>query len=263
MRVCWKIAVLAFSRSLAYRVNALLRIVGNSVTILIQVAIWHALIGQSVPMGIDLSQMVTYSILSTCITMVLQNSTTLGAVDERLRTGNIAVDLVRPIPFSSALAADSLGVAAFQGIFTMLPTLVVAAALFGINPPASSLHLLTFAAAILSALAISFALGYLFALLAFWFLTAFHFEWTLGAFIKMFAGTFLPLWFFPTWLSAVVMWLPFPHMVFVPVAVYLGQIPRGELGWTLSLGIGLSVALLGLAGWLWSRAVRRLVLQGW
>ena len=80
--------------------------------------------------------------------------------------------------------------------------------------------------------------------------------------MTVFAGAFLPLWFFPAWLGALAAWLPFRYMNFVPVAIYLGRIPTGDLAPTLLLGLAWTLALLGLTGWLWSRAMRRLVVQG-
>lgn len=261
MRVYWEFATRAFSRSLTYRVNTFLRIAGNLVTILIQVAIWRALLANGAVAGIDVRTMVTYSILSTSVGMLLLYSTTMRMVDGRLNTGNIAGDLLRPLSYPLYLAADSLGVAAFQAV-AMLPTLAAAAAAFGLDPPAAGSYLLAFAAALALALSVSFALGYLIAVLAFWFLTTMHFEWSLMAFTKVFAGAFLPLWFFPPWLAAIAAWLPFRYLNFVPVAIYLGRIPVGELAGTLLLGLGWSLALLCLARWIWQRSVRRLVVQG-
>jgi ABC-2 type transport system permease protein len=261
VRAYWSFARCAFARGLAYRFNLLLRVVGNLVNVLIQVAIWRALIGHGAIAGVSLRVMVTYSILSTCLGMVLLVNL-FGAVDERLRTGNIGMDLVKPLSYPLYLAADSLGTTAFQGLFTMLPTLAITALAFGVQPPASPLDLVTCIVATFLALAISFALGYLIALLAFWLLTTIVFEWAIEAFMTVFAGAFLPLWFFPAWLGAVAAWLPFRYMNFVPVAIYLGRIPTGDLAPTLSLGLAWTLALLGLTGWLWSRAMRRLVVQG-
>lgn len=261
MRVYWEFATCAFTQGLAYRMNLLLRVVGNVLTVLIQVAIWRALLGHGAVLGIGLREMVTYSILSTCMTM-LQLTSLFHTVDERLRTGNIAVDLIKPLHYPLQLAADSLGSTLFQGMFTMLPTLVIAALAFGLEPPASPVSFLAFIAAAGLALVVSFALGYLIALLAFWFLTTMHFEWTLAGFMTLFSGRFLPLWFFPPWLATVAAWLPFRYLNFVPVAIYLGRVPAGELGATLLAGLGWAAVLLGLAWWLWARAVRRLVLHG-
>lgn len=261
MRAYWEFAARAFSRNLAYRVNVWLRVVGSLAAIVIQVEIWRALLAHGVVAGVDLPQMVTYSLLSTCAGIVLPVGM-FRTVDERLRTGNIAIDLVKPLSYPLYLAAESLGTVGFSALFVALPTLVVAALFFGLRAPASPLDLLGFAVALLLGLAVGFALGYLIALLAFWFLTTMHFEWSLGAFMKVFSGAFLPLWFFPPWLAALGNGLPFRYMNFVPVAIYLGKVPAGAVGGMLLLGLLWVAVLLGLAAWIWSRSVRRLVVHG-
>ena len=112
------------------------------------------------------------------------------------------------------------------------------------------------------AMAISFALGYLMALGAFWFLTTLHFQWTLMGFTKLLSGAVVPLWFFAPWLAFVAEVLPFRYLQFVPVAIYLGRVPDGAVVGTLLVGLAWAAGLLGLARLVWSFAVRRLVLQG-
>ena len=196
MRVYWEFGLRSFRRGLAYRLNTLLRVVGTLAYLVIQVAIWRALLGHGAVAGVTQQQMVSYAILSTCITAVRLNSTITRTVDERLNTGNIAIDLIKPLRYPLYLAADGLGSAAYQALFTTLPTLVIAGVAFGFQPPASGVAFLAFLASVALALALSFAIGYLIALCAFWVLTTFHFEWTINTLIKVFSGRFLPFWFF-------------------------------------------------------------------
>ena len=273
MRAYWEFAACAFRRGLAYRANVALRVVGGLATVVIQVALWRALLGQqegapSAPLptepggrAVGLAEMVTYAILSTCVGMV-QLTSVLRAVNERLQTGNIGVDLAKPLSYPLFLASDALGAAAFNVLFTVVPTLAVAAVAFGLAAPASPGALLAFLAAVGLAMAISFALGYLMALGAFWFLTTLHFQWTLMGFTKLLSGAVVPLWFFPPWLASAADGLPFRFLNFVPVAVYLGRVPEGALAGTLLVGLAWAAGLLVVAHLVWSLAVRRLVLQG-
>ncbi len=257
----WKFMTYAFARSLSYRVNILMGILGNIVNLVIQISIWHTLLGSRSVTNTTIGTMITYSILSTCIT-ALQLNNVGYAVEERLRSGDIAIDLLKPLSYPLSIAADGLGTMAFQSLFTFLPTFVIAVAVFGLEPPVSALSLLGAAVAALLALVISFGFGYLFALLGFRYLTAHHFNFPFSVMMGVFGGQFLPLWFFPSWLSAINHWLPFQYMYFVPVAIYLGRISRQDLGGTVAIGGVWAVALLLLTRWLWTRAMRRLVIQG-
>ena len=261
MRTYYEFSLKSFKKNLAYRADVWLRVLGNVLGILVQVAIWRAVLRGGAAGGVDLPDMVTYSILTTLVTGILMTGLYRDA-DDRLRTGDIAVDLLKPLRYPLYLFADGLGRSAYQLLFTAAPTLAVAWPLFGFSRPASPGHALAFLAALGLALSVSFALGYLIALLAFWFLTTMHFRFAMAGFITAFSGSFLPLWFFPPGWAAVARALPFQYLGFVPAAAYMGELPPGELGLTLLGGLAWTLALLGLTWVLWSASVRRLVVQG-
>jgi ABC-2 type transport system permease protein len=251
----------SFSTNLAYRSEVWLRTVGNFVTIFIQVAIWTAVIGNRTVDGIGLQDMITYSILNTLIfSMLLTN--VYRTVDDRLRTGSIAMDLIKPLRYPLYLLADRLGNSMYQFVFTVIPTLLITWLYFGITPPYSSHHLLAFLISLAISLTISFALGYLVALIGFWFLTTFALEWTLSGLMTVFSGTFLPIWFFPPKWEAVAQALPFQYIGYIPAALYMGRIPTEDIVLTISIGLGWIIVLFGLIGLLWWKAVNRLIVQG-
>lgn len=246
---------------MAYRSQVWLRIVGNLIAIFVQVAIWHALLGSGSANGINFHDMVTYAILNTIVAAILMNGLFRDA-DERIRTGNIAIDLLRPLYYPLCLFADQLGKSVFQLVFAVLPTLLVATLLFGFTAPSSLSNALAFVVAIILALAISFALGYLVALLAFWFLTTLHFEWALMGLTTVFSGSFLPLWFFPPGWAELARALPFQFLGFVPAAIYMGKLANNDIWSTLTIGIVWTLTLLGITVWIWSASMKRLVVQG-
>lgn len=248
-------------QSMAYRSEVWLRILANIVGIFIQVAIWTAILGNSAASGIHLKDMITYVVINTCISTVLLDGL-FRAVDSKLRTGNIAGDLIRPISFPLSIASDQLGQALFRFLFTVIPTIIISVLFFGVEAPASSTDAFSFIVALIVAMAVSFAIGYLIALLAFWFLATLHFEWTLGGLITVFSGSILPLWFFsPRW-ADVAYALPFQYLGFVPAAVYMGKFSTEHLIFTLVEGLLWAMGLLSLTRLLWWRAMKRLIVQG-
>lgn len=256
-----KFTAKAFSKQLAYRSEVWLRLLGNFVTILIQVEIWRAVIGSGSVEGITLDQMITYSIINTLMLALLLNGIS-GRVDESLKSGSIASELIKPISYPLFLLFDGLGNSIYQLIFTVVPSMLIAWIFFGIMPPATFTHFLAFVMALIMALSVSFLLGYLVSLLAFWFMNHFALSWTLSGFITIFSGTFLPIWFFPDSWVAVANMLPFQYMGYIPAAIYLGHFSVSELWLVLLGGTGWIIGLLILVQWLWTKAVRRLVVQG-
>jgi ABC-2 type transport system permease protein len=251
----------SYRKHLAYRSEVWIRIVIGVTWVGIQVAVWRALIGSGEVDGIEIGDMITYAILNTVMALAMMDRS-LADLDQKIRSGDIAVDLIKPFHYPLTLVADGLGRSLFSAIFSVLPTLVLAALFFGFQAPASVVNGLGFAVAFVLALSISFALACLVGMLGFYFLATFHFQWALGALRSLFAGTLVPLWFYPDGLRTLANVLPFQFLAFVPAATWMGQLSGPEIGINLALGIAWSVALLGLCWWLWSRIVTRLVVQG-
>jgi ABC-2 type transport system permease protein len=261
MNVYLAMTAKSFRKHLAYRSEVWVRIVIGVVWVGIQVAVWQALIGSGEVDGITLGDMITYAILNTVMALALMDRS-LADLDQKIRSGDIAVDLIKPLHYPLTLVADGLGRSLFSALFSVLPTLLIASLFFGFQAPASFGNAVAFAVAFSIALAISFALACMVGMLGFYFLATFHFQWALGALRTLFAGTMVPLWFYPDRLRTIAEGLPFQFLAFVPAAAWMGELSRRELALNLALGIIWAAALIGLCWWMWDRIVRRLVVQG-
>lgn len=251
----------SFKKNAAYRSASWIHIAASMISIWIQVSIWTALLGSGSANGITRDQMVTYAILNSAMYAALFTGL-YSEVDVRLRSGDIAIDLLRPVRYPLMLLADQLGRAAYRLVFMVIPTVALATFAFGFSPPASVPSAIGYVLVLPLAIAISYAIGYLIALLAFWFLTTFHFSWAIGALVTVFSGSILPLWFFPGRWELVARSLPFQFLGFVPAATWMGELAGLDLVLTWALGAAWAVAMLGFTTWLWSRAITRLVVQG-
>jgi ABC-2 type transport system permease protein len=107
-----------------------------------------------------------------------------------------------------------------------------------------------------------FTLATIAGLLAFWLMTVFSLEWMLQALISILAGTFVPLWFFPAPAAAVIEKLPFAYTAYHPMAVYLGKLDVSATLTTFAIGVAWLALLAAFMSWLWSRARRRIIVQG-
>jgi len=251
----------SFRKNLVYRSEVWLSIVFGLLAIVIQAAIWRSLLGDGAVDGVDLDDMVTYVIITTVISTISLHRL-INDVDERLRSGDIAIDLIKPMHYPSLQLADQLGRSAFQMAFVVVPMLAVSVLAFDVQSPHGATATAGFIMALAIALLVSFTQGLLLALLAFWFLTTFHFIWANGALLTLFGGANLPLWFFPDTLETIARLLPYQFVAFVPAAIYLGEIAGAGMALTLALGM-IWVAIQGAAcHMLWSAAIRRLTVQG-
>jgi ABC-type uncharacterized transport system permease subunit len=75
------------------------------------------------------------------------------------------------------------------------------------------------------------------------------------------SGQVVPLWFMPDWLRTVAEILPFQAATYTPLAIYFGR-PPGGLAAALAVQCIWIVVLGASCAWVWSRAKRRVVVQG-
>ncbi|MGH8571913.1 MAG: ABC-2 family transporter protein, partial [Gammaproteobacteria bacterium] len=116
-----------------------------------------------------------------------------------VRSGDVAVDLLRPIDLQAALLAEDLGRASCALLTRFTVPLLVGLAFFDLTLPSSALRWTVFGLSVLLAILVSFAIRFLLNLVAFWLL-----DWrgllSLHAAIGgMLSGLVIPIAFFPDW----------------------------------------------------------------
>lgn len=222
----------------------------------ILIALWQARPGLA---GYDVTQAVTFCFITQAFIGPMQLFGTGLAIPERIRSGDIALDLVRPASLQLWSLAEDLGRAAYLFLARGIPPMLLGAALFGIARPTEPGQWFAFLASFLAGVIASFAWRYLVALSVCWLLD----DRGVGAFslvlTTLFSGMLLPLSLFPGVLGDLARALPWAAMVQAPTDVYLGKAPVLD---TLAFQ-GFWAAVLLAAGALGTRAIRhKVVIQG-
>lgn len=171
------------------------------------------------PGGYDAPQLATYVWVGQGILSVV-HVWSWNELADRVRSGDVTADLLRPIdPFEAFLAAD-LGRAAYAVLARMVVPVLAGALMFTLYIPQRPYTMPLFVLSLALGTVLSFALRYLVNLGAFWLLDArgLGAVWLLAS--GVFAGTFFPLRFLPDWAQAV-LWLctPFPGLFQIPLDV--------------------------------------------
>lgn len=189
-----------------------------------------------------------------------------GAQEEiqaRIRTGDVSIDLFRPIDLQTWWLASELGRAAFHLLGRGIVPMAVGALVFELALPVSPLTWVMFLVSTWLAVVVGYALRYLLALSTFWLLDGTGLN-TVGTLLAMFfSGMLLPLTVFPGTFGEVARQLPWAAMLQVPADVLLEE-RRGAAGWAGALGFQAAWALVLLAAGrvLQAVATRRVVVQG-
>ncbi|MGI5237416.1 ABC transporter permease [Dactylosporangium sp. CA-139066] len=251
--------VLGFRRFSAYRTAAIAGAFTNCVFGLIRSAILMAVIGTAggALAGYDRVTAATYVWLGQALVGSV-NLFYWNEIAQRIRTGDIAVDLARPAdPMLSYLAAD-LGRAAFTLLLRGLPQLAVGAVITGLALPHTPVPYALGLASVALATALSFACRWLVNLSAFWLLDL-RGPMTLYLVVSsVLCGLVVPVHWFPPWLATVAAATPFPSMLQAPIDVIMGR-----SGWeTLAVQALWFIGLLVAGRAVFALGARRLVIQG-
>lgn len=210
--------------------------------------------------GYEAADAVTFCFITQALIGPVQ---IFGGMDltERIRNGDVAIDLYRPVGLQGWWLADDLGRAAGSLVLRAGPPLLAGALVFPFRPPAPE-NLAAFTVATVLAVTVSFGLRYLVALGMFWLHDDRGLQAVTLVMSLFFSGMILPLVVFPGRLGTVAHALPWAAQIQVPADVFLGRYTGAELLGALAFQAAWAAALLA-AGALVTRAARRkLVVHG-
>ncbi len=263
VRLLWEVGKRSFRKATTYRLAAASGAFVNTVFGYIRAAvlIYVAAENGGVVRGLSGRDLATFAFLSQGFIAIVGAFTVTDLAD-RIRSGDIEVDLYRPADLQLWELANWMGRAAFQVAARGVPPMVAGALAFDLRWPDPAWHWLPFALAVVLATTVGFAVRFCSNLLAFWFIDSRGIDQMVTVAVSFFAGLLLPLNLFPTWLETVARALPFASMIQLPVEVYLGLHHGWGLAWVLGQQLLWAVALVALGRVVLGSATRRLVVQG-
>jgi ABC-2 type transport system permease protein len=183
-------------------------------------------------------------------------------VADRVRTGEIAVDLARPIDLQLSYWARDLGRAALALPTRGLPPLVLGALLMGLAYPASWTAYPLGLVSVVLGISVSFLCRYGVNLIAFWTLDVRGYLALYALVLGLLSGFYVPVHIFPDWLGAIAYASPFPSMFQSPIDVLSGRVLHGDALRVLAVQSAWLAALVLLTRVVLWRATKRLVVQG-
>ena len=213
--------------------------------------------------GYSAADTVTYVWLTQgLLSVVASFGPTWSELALRVRSGDVATDLQRPLDLQRSLLAQDAGRAFYHLLFRAVPPFVIGALAFDVVAPTHPARWLVFWVSVCLAVAVSFGIRFLVNLTAFWLLDYRGPMMMAMVVSQLLSGMIVPLVFFPDRLESLARALPFASMLQTPIDVYLGKLAGMELAGALALQLGWAAALL-LAGRAILRAgTSKLVIQG-
>lgn len=183
-------------------------------------------------------------------------------VADRVRTGEIAIDLARPVDLQLSYWARDLGRAALALPTRGLPPLVLGGVLMGLAYPSTWTAYPLGLVSVALGVSVSFLCRYGVNLISFWTVDVRGYLNLYTLALGLFSGFYLPVHIFPGWLLTIAYATPFPAMFQSPIDVLAGRVVDADALRLMGVQCAWLVGLMVLTRLLLWRGTRRLVVQG-
>jgi ABC-2 type transport system permease protein len=259
------VAARSFRRFSTYRTATLAGIFTNSVFGIIYSYAYLALWDQRPHAGgYDATDAVTYVWIGQALlmTVALWGGGTTDDLAERIRTGDVAIDLYRPVGLIGWYLAGDLGRASYHFLTRGVGPTLLGLLLFQIALPATPYAAVAFLVSVVIAVVTSFAIRFLVACTAFWLLDQTGVRTLSGVLAIFLSGMTLPLVIFPEPLRTIALLLPWASYLQTPADIWLGHRTGVDVLGGLGLQVFWAVVLLAACQGVLGAATRKVVVQG-
>ncbi|WP_460835415.1 ABC transporter permease [Nocardioides hungaricus] len=263
MRTYLRLFVAGFRRQSTYRLAALGGLLANTTFGLLKVAVLFAAVRASGGelAGYDVATMSAYIWISQGM---LGSVNLMGRTEiaERIRSGDIAVDFLRPVDVHLSSVTTEVGRSVFALIPRGLPSVVIGALLVGMATPESPTAYLLGALSLLLGIVVSATTVFLVGATGFWLVETRGVAVLYMVVSGFLAGLFVPIAMFPDWLYALATATPFPSMMMYPVDILSGRVGGADSAGLVGLQVLWLALTVGLGQLATHAGRRRLEVQG-
>ncbi len=184
-----------------------------------------------------------------------------GELQEMIRTGAVAYELLRPVDTYGLWFARTVANRTAPAVLRAAPMLVIATLTGWLDWPGPA-GLASFAAAMVGAVAVSSAFSMLMNVSLLWTLHGRGLNSVVAAAMFLLSGMIVPLPLFPEFLQPLLQALPFRAIIDLPFRLFTADLPPGALPGVLAHQWLWTAALVATGYALLRRGLRRVVVQG-
>lgn len=248
----------------AYRTRLVLSPLMLGVQVFLYYRLWLAVYANTSSVaGLDVRQVLTYATLALLIARIRWSarSWVRDSIANRVREGTIIYLFLRPVSPRRYVGIRALGEMGYGGLWALGGYAVMLGS-GAIDAPRSAGTAAVFVVSLLLGQTILFLMSQCVELTVFWFGRNAGTERLYYFAQDLLAGVFVPLWFLPGWLFTAARYLPFGSAINVPLSLYVGRIPLRDAPRELALQLFWVALFAVLNRHMWTRASRRVQVQG-
>ena len=261
-------AMLEFSRIgfvnvLAFRLRYYTGIITYLINVTVYYFIWKALYATDPDFarGFTFEEMVTYVSVGWVIRSVYFNNIDQNISMEVIE-GKIAMSLLKPVSMQAMQIGRALGEACFRLLMLTLPAAIVVSLVFPVQAPASWRHFGWFLLSLLASIMLSGALNFIVGTFAIRMKSILGLLRAKYFVFELLSGLLVPMTMFPARLQTVLDYLPFQHIAYTPLRLYLGKLNGPEIGRVLAVQYFWVAVLMLFGAWFWNVMVRKVTIHG-
>jgi ABC-2 type transport system permease protein len=230
-------------------------------SMVIFVYFWNAVYADTTTLGgLTLNDTINYILIARILSPLVE-SRLIFFFGFMIRTGQVAVELTRPVDMQGRVAMEGyarLGVSMIQRI----PLFLIAVLFLGLELPTDPAQWVAFAVTLLLGGLVLFMFDWLFACLAFYVTETWGLSVVRVALGSFFSGALVPLAMMPLWLQKIAAILPFAQALSVPVSFLSGITPVSEAPRALVIQFIWLIVLTIASRWFFNIAIRKVTVQG-
>jgi ABC-2 type transport system permease protein len=251
-----------FVNILAFRLRYFTGIITYFLNVTVYYFIWTAVFHstQSIA-GYNLPQIITYISVGWIIRSFYWNTIDQEMAYEVIE-GRIAMDLIKPVSVQWMWIFRAMGESAFRLGLLTLPVAVVVAFVFPVQGPASREDFFLFMSGVIGSFFLMGAINFMIGTCAIPLKSILALIRAKYWLIELLSGLLVPVSFFPERAQKIMAWLPFEHIAYTPLQIYLGKLDRVTALRALATQWLWVMALLLLAHLWWERASRKITIHG-
>jgi ABC-2 type transport system permease protein len=251
-----------FVNILAFRLRYFTGIITYFLNVTVYYFIWTAVFRSAPSLaGYTLAQIITYVSVGWIIRSFYWNTIDQEMAYEVIE-GKIAMDFIKPVSIQWMWICRAMGESAFRLGLLTLPTAAVVAEVFPIERPSSRENFLLFLIGVLGSFFLMGAINFMIGTCAIPLKSILALIRAKFWLIELLSGLLIPISFFPRAGQRIMAWLPFEHIAYTPLRIYLGKLDRSEALRALAIEWLWVAALLLLAHIWWERASRKITIHG-
>lgn len=252
---------LGLRSALVYRADLFIGTVSTLMRVVLVMLVWRAVYGDRATVSeINRDDAVGYAVLGALFAVVMQ-PWHFSSLQDRVRSGNVVFDIMRPIGLVTQATANQLGTS-LANVPKAVAGLVLALLLGAVPASSTWWQTLAFLVSATLGLIIAIQCNLIVGLTAFW-ATDVGGAYIIYNMASAFcSGALIPLWFMPDSLAAVLRTLPFSAQIFTPLAIWFDRTPGWNILGEMGLQVGWILLLAAATHLIWLRAIRRMVIHG-